>query len=472
MNDGYPHRPLVPLRSTRAYATAARCADAAAIALSLWLAYRLRGLDNAELYLPAGLVALALYFPISGGTKGGRGQSAADRFQEIRQALAAWGLTLAGLLLITWTAKTTADYSRLVVGFWALFGALGLAGWRLSLRLAKQRDRTSADSPPAAVAGAGDRARRFARFLQSSPAAGINLAGFFSDSGQDALEGGPGDSAEPVLGSLDDLVERAGKGDFSTIFVALPPQAEEAGRRLVARLCDTSATVYVVPSAHAEELSHARWVDCAGLPLVSVFETPYEGVNSWIKRAEDLLLAVLMLLVATVPMLTVAAAVKLTSPGPALFRQRRHGMDGKEIRIFKFRTMTVMQDGADVSQAVRGDSRYTPIGEFLRRTSLDELPQVFNVLRGDMSVVGPRPHAVAVNQQYRKLVPSYMLRHRVRPGITGWAQIHGLRGSDSPEDMAKRVRYDLWYLTRWSLWLDLWIVLRSFPALAGHRNAF
>lgn len=472
MVSGYPERKLVPFRSRRASAAVSRCADAAVVVSSLWLAYNLRGLENAELYLPAGLVALPLYFLIGGGARVGGGASAVERFQDIRQALAAWTLTFAGLLLIAWTAKVTADYSRLVVGSWALFGAVGLAGWRLLPRLAERWDRNAAENPPAAVAGSGEKARRFARFFQSTPAFGTALAGCFSESDGDKPPSGADDFPAPVLGDLKDLVERAGKGEFSSIFVALRPEAEESGRRLVAELCDTPAAVYVVPSAHAEEIAHARWVDCGGLPLVSIFETPYEGFNSWIKRGEDLLLAVLMLLVAAVPMLAVSAAVKLTSPGPVLFRQRRHGMDGREIRVFKFRTMNVAQDGADVVQAVRGDSRYTPIGEFLRRTSLDELPQIFNVLRGDMSVVGPRPHAVSVNQQYRKLIPGYMLRHRVRPGITGWAQIHGLRGSDSPENMEKRVRYDLWYLARWSLWLDLWIVARSVPVLAGHRAAY
>lgn len=445
------------------------CLDLAVIASSLWLAYRLRGLDNPEIYLQSCLVAFLLYPALSELIPARRSPGIASRFQEFWSPLAAWAWTFGALLAIAWMAKVTSDYSRVAIGSWALISAVGLAGWRLLRYFARRR--ATANARPAAIAGAGSRARRFARHFQSSSHFDATLKGCFSESEQYARTAD--DRLDlPVLGDLDDLVERAGKGEFSSIFIALRPEDEEASRRLVAALCDTLTSVYVVPSTYVEELTHAQWVNHGGMSLVSIFEIPYSGVNGWIKRMEDLLLALLMLIVASVPMLVVAASVKLTSPGPILFRQRRHGIDGREINVIKFRTMTATENGADVRQAVRGDSRYTPIGPFLRRTSLDELPQIFNVLRGDMSVVGPRPHAVSVNEQYRKLVPGYMLRQRVKPGITGWAQIHGLRGSDSLENMEKRVRYDLWYLTQWSLWLDLWIVVRSIPALAGHRNAF
>ena len=168
-------------------------------------------------------------------------------------------------------------------------------------------------------------------------------------------------------------------------------------------------------------------------------------------------------------MLLIAAAIKLTSAGPALFKQRRAGLDGREITVWKFRTMTVQEDGDDVTLVVRGDKRVTPFGAFLRRTSLDELPQFLNVLRGDMSIVGPRPHAVVINEEYRRLIPGYMLRHRVKPGLTGWAQVHGWRGpTDRIEQIERRVQFDLWYIRNWSLWLDLWIIART--ALCGFAD--
>jgi len=192
-----------------------------------------------------------------------------------------------------------------------------------------------------------------------------------------------------------------------------------------------------------------------------------------LKRIEDVVLASLILLLIAVPMLLIAIAVKLTSRGPVLFRQTRYGMDGRPIRVWKFRSMTVMEDGDAVIQASRNDCRITPLGAFLRRTSLDELPQFFNVLLGDMSVVGPRPHAVAHNEQYRRQVSRYMLRHKVKPGITGWAQVNGWRGeTDTLEKMQKRIEFDLDYIENWSVWWDLKIVLLTLFKGFVHRNAY
>ncbi len=452
--------------------TTSRCADVAIITLSFWLSYWLRGLDNTELYLPAWLTSLLLYLLIYEAISKREPKIIGEYFQDISYALVAWILTLTGLLLIAWTAKITADFSRIAVGIWTLLGCFGLVVWRLVWRSTARLHRAASDSAPAVIVGDDHHINRFASLLQSSRDFKIALAGYFSQAELGDSQQAVNDSGIPFLGCLENLVKRAENGDFSTIFVIMQPGAENAQRQLITALCDTQAAVYVVPTLHAEELIHAQWVDYCGMFLISVFETPYKGFNSWIKRMEDMLLALMVLFVMAVPMLIIAAVIKLTSPGPAVFRQKRLGIDGHEINVLKFRTMTVVEAGVKITQVVRDDPRITPIGAFLRRTSLDELPQFFNVLRGDMSVVGPRPHAVSVNQEYRKLIPGYMLRQRVRPGITGWAQIHGLRGSDSPKNMKNRVRYDLWYLTRWSLWLDLWIVVRTIPVLAGHRNAF
>jgi putative colanic acid biosynthesis UDP-glucose lipid carrier transferase len=172
-------------------------------------------------------------------------------------------------------------------------------------------------------------------------------------------------------------------------------------------------------------------------------------------------------------MLATALAVRVSSPGPIIFRQRRYGLYGEEIIVYKFRSMTVAEDGDKVVQARRGDQRVTKVGGFLRRTSLDELPQFINVLQGRMSIVGPRPHAVAHNEQYRKLIKGYMLRHKVKPGITGWAQVNGLRGETATLDrMEARIQYDLDYLRNWSVWLDLWIILRTVKVVLTRENAF
>ena len=197
--------------------------------------------------------------------------------------------------------------------------------------------------------------------------------------------------------------------------------------KLLDELHDTTASVYFVPDIFMFDLIQGRMDTIGGIPVLAVCETPFCGMNGLVKRASDIVLATLILILISPILLAIAAGVKLTSPGPALFRQRRYGLDGREIVVYKFRSMTVAEDGAVVKQATKNDSRVTPFGAFLRRTSLDELPQFINVLQGRMSIVGPRPHAVAHNEMYRKLVKSYMVRHKVRPGITGWAQVNGLR---------------------------------------------
>jgi putative colanic acid biosynthesis UDP-glucose lipid carrier transferase len=220
-------------------------------------------------------------------------------------------------------------------------------------------------------------------------------------------------------------------------------------------------------------LLSARWSTIGEIPLISVHDTPFVGVDGWIKRLEDIVVGSMIVLLISIPMLVIAVAIKLTSKGPVFFRQRRYGLNGKEIRVLKFRSMTVMQDGPDVPQATKDDVRVTPLGKFLRRTSMDELPQFLQVITGKMSIVGPRPHAVVHNETYRSLIRGYMLRHKVKPGITGWAQINGWRG-ETPEVswMENRIRFDLEYIRRWTLLWDLKIILLTVVGRKTNRNAF
>ncbi len=209
------------------------------------------------------------------------------------------------------------------------------------------------------------------------------------------------------------------------------------------------------------------------MQALSVYDTPFQGASDLLKRAEDIVLSSIILLMLTLPMLCIAAAVKLTSPGPVIFKQKRYGLDGKQILVYKFRSMKVQDNGPVVKQATKNDPRITKLGAFLRRTSLDELPQFINVLQGRMSIVGPRPHAVAHNEEYRKLIKGYMLRHKVRPGITGWAQVNGLRGeTETINKMVKRVEYDLDYIHRWSVWLDLKIIFMTVFNGFINKNAY
>jgi putative colanic acid biosynthesis UDP-glucose lipid carrier transferase len=228
-----------------------------------------------------------------------------------------------------------------------------------------------------------------------------------------------------------------------------------------------------VPDILGITIVQGRLQDVGGVPVVGLCESPFTGVNALVKRAEDLVLASLIVLAIAPLLLALAVGVKLSSPGPVIFRQRRHGLDGREIVVWKFRSMRALDDGLVVPQAVRDDPRVTRFGAFLRRSSLDELPQFVNVLQGRMSIVGPRPHALAHNELYRGLIGAYMVRHKVKPGITGWAQVNGLRGeTETVDKMRARVEHDLEYLRRWSLALDLRIIARTVALVLFDRQAY
>ena len=238
-------------------------------------------------------------------------------------------------------------------------------------------------------------------------------------------------------------------------------------------LADTTASVYIVPDIFTFNLLNSRWVDIQGITAISIYETPFAGLNSVVKRIEDIILSFLILILISLPMLFIATGIKLTSNGPVFFKQSRYGIDGERIKVWKFRSMTVTEDGDKVVQATQDDSRVTPFGGFLRRTSLDELPQFFNSLSGSMSIVGPRPHAVAHNEEYRQQIQGYMLRHKVKPGITGLAQINGFRGeTDTLDKMEGRVRYDLRYIQTWSLSLDIKIIFLTVFKGFKDKNAY
>ena len=309
--------------------------------------------------------------------------------------------------------------------------------------------------------------------MRSTPALGLTLAGFFDDRRAEHGWEGEGALSAPVLGDFDALVDAARAGRLDLVFIALPMKAEETIDRLIHQLSDTRVSIHIVPDLFVHGLAHSRWINVGPVPVISVFDAPFSGVDGWAKRLEDVVLSIGILLGIAIPMLLIAGAVKLTSRGPVLFRQRRYGLDGREITVWKFRTMTVGENGDNVVQARKGDARVTPLGAFLRRTSLDELPQFVNVLLGDMSIVGPRPHAIAHNEAYRALIPGYMLRHKVKPGITGWAQVNGWRGeTDTLDKMERRVQSDLWYIRNWSLWLDLRIIARTAFRVFVDENAY
>jgi putative colanic acid biosynthesis UDP-glucose lipid carrier transferase len=295
--------------------------------------------------------------------------------------------------------------------------------------------------------------------------------GFFDDRKPERLLN---ETSYPILGKLEGVVDYIKVHNISIVYLSLPMASQPRIIKLLDELKDTTASVYFLPDIFLTDLIQGRIGQVDGIPVVAVCETPLMGVDSIIKRFTDVVFALMVLILLSPLLIAISIGVKLSSSGPIIFRQRRYGLDGKEIIVYKFRSMTVCDDGNNIAQASKQDSRITCLGAFLRKTSLDELPQFINVLQGRMSVVGPRPHAVAHNETYRKLIKGYMVRHKVKPGITGWAQVNGLRGeTDTLDKMQARIEHDIDYLRNWSPRLDVYIVLKTiWVVVRGQDGAY
>jgi putative colanic acid biosynthesis UDP-glucose lipid carrier transferase len=277
----------------------------------------------------------------------------------------------------------------------------------------------------------------------------------------------------PLLGDTGQLADYVTRHHIDQVFITLPMSRDARIVAMLEALHDSTASIYFVPDIFAFELIQARFDVLGGVPVVAVRETPFYGAAWLIKRLTDVAISTAAILLLAPVFAAVAVAIKLDTRGPVFFRQKRYGLDGREIQVLKFRSMTVAEDGKQAFvAAARGDARITRVGAFIRRTSLDELPQLINVLEGSMSIVGPRPHAVAMNEHYRREIPGYMVRHKVKPGITGWAQVNGCRGGDDLESMRRRIELDLAYLRHWSLWLDFRILLKTLGVVLHDRQAY
>ncbi|OIQ00272.1 MAG: undecaprenyl-phosphate glucose phosphotransferase [Zetaproteobacteria bacterium CG2_30_46_52] len=383
-----------------------------------------------------------------------------------------WIIVVVLLLFLGWGTKNIEGYSRLVIASWLILTPILLSiahvAQRLILRWLRKKGR---NSRRAVIVGAGDLGIKLAHRIQEADWMGLTLVGFFDD---DLEKENTNVLNVPVLGKTKDVYTFVRAEGIEHVYLALPMRSEEMMKQVFDQLQDTTASMFLVPDLFIFELLGARELDVAGLPAFALCETPLTGPYGMIKRIEDIVIASLILLMIWPLLVGIAVAIKLTSKGSILFKQRRYGLHGEKINVYKFRSMTVCEnDETVIRQASVGDARVTRLGAFLRRTSLDELPQFINVLQGRMSVVGPRPHAVAHNEQYRKLIKGYMWRHKVKPGITGWAQINGWRGeTDTLDKMEKRVEFDIDYIQRWSVWLDLKIVFLTIFKGFINKNAF
>jgi putative colanic acid biosynthesis UDP-glucose lipid carrier transferase len=332
--------------------------------------------------------------------------------------------------------------------------------------------RRSSTPPPKrsiAVVGLTDVGMHWASRLTGNGAYDSTV-NFFDDRHEDRL---PADYSGTLAGSVAQMPEFVRANKVQSVYITLPISQHHRIVQIIEGLRDCTASIYFVPDLLNFDLVQAR-VECVhGVPLLAIRASPFVGTAALTKRATDLFVSGIALAVLAAPMLLIAATIRLTSKGPAIFKQRRYGLDGEEIYVLKFRTMAVMEDGAaQYVQVTRKDPRVTRVGAVLRATSLDELPQLINVFMGSMSIVGPRPHAIAVNERYRALIPNYMVRHKVKPGITGLAQINGCRGGDDLESMTRRIEYDLAYLRNWSIGLDFSIIFRTAATVWRDRNAY
>jgi putative colanic acid biosysnthesis UDP-glucose lipid carrier transferase len=385
-------------------------------------------------------------------------QLTSARLSAVVDVIFRWLLLLGVMLAIGYATKSLEGYPRRIFLTWAAATPVALVVSTLMMQEIMRRFLINAfDARSAIIAGYNNSSLELARRLKSNPSMRLEVTGFFDDRSTDRLGMEPGTT---LVGSLSELGEYVKQNRTDVIFIALPIRHVKRVMNLLDDLRDTTASIYYVPDIFVFDLIQARSGEIHGIPVVAMCETPFYGYRGVVKRLTDTALSVVILLLLLPVLVLIAIMVKASSPGPIIFKQRRYGLDGREIAVYKFRTMRVTEDGSHIRQASKSDDRITPVGGMLRRASLDELPQLINVLQGRMSLVGPRPHAVAHNEEYRKLIKGYMVRHKVLPGITGLAQVNGCRGETAQlEQMEARVNYDLDYLRHWSPMLDIKIIL-------------
>ena len=422
-----------------------RILDAALIWLSLRVLCQIYPIDptQEDLYQYLAAISAVLFLLVAEFRSVYRSARLESYLQITGKIISSWLIVAFLLIALAFLTKSSSVFSRVIIASWLVITPALLITERLVIYLGLRFLRTQgANARTYIIFGSIENGRLLQQKINQTPWAGLTHSG--------------------TTENYDKLVERINEKHIDYVFITNAENNPETTRKVIAGLSDSTASVYIVPQLFLYNAYDAGWVTLGNTPMITVNDHPFYGSHWLLKKIEDLVLGTLFFLFTLPLMFLIAIVIKLGSKGPVLFKQRRYGLNGEVIQVLKFRTMRTMDDGAVVVQASKDDPRITPLGRILRRTSLDELPQFWNVLQGTMSIVGPRPHAIAHNEEYRQLIEGYMLRHKVKPGITGWAQVNGLRGeTDTLDKMKSRIDYDLYYINHWSIWFDLKIILMT-----------
>lgn len=421
-----------------------------------------------EHYLKTILLAVVLavlLFPLFNVYRVWRGSSTLTEIKHMTMAWLMVGLLLSGLAFVT---KSGADFSRHWMGLWFASTWVALVGSRVFLRIALRLMRSNGfNHRHIVIVGTGEQAAVVADRLRRSTWFGLEISALFGTHTEQLpswLQG------KKIISNVTELRKYVDAGKVDQVWISLPHSEEETIRNVISALDGSAAEIRYVPDIFEYQLMHHSLSEIAGVPVVNISYSAIDGMNEFVKTCEDYALAAMLLVLASPLMLLIAAGVKMSSPGPVLYRQRRVGWNGHEFTMYKFRSMPVeAEKESGPIWANKVDNRATAFGSFLRKTSLDELPQLLNVLQGKMSLIGPRPERPHFVEKYKDEVPHYMKKHLVKAGVTGWAQVHGWRGNTC---LHTRIEHDLYYIENWSLWLDIKIIIMTVFRGLVHKNAY
>lgn len=456
---------------SQAFTLLLKAADVAAITIAAFIALQLKfgSIDINQHYVIAivlGALVTTSVFSLFQIYESSRGKTLWQHIADLIKVISLTFLILASIAFLT---KTGELFSRIWFMDWIVVTTLLILGWRLSLflilRVMRSRQWNERD---VIIIGEGELAYKLIDRVSKALWTGFKIQALLTNQPCDSNYNFP---AEPMPVDLGHYLENK---SVDEIWIALPLSQESAVRKILNEVRHKTITIRYILDVFGFGLLNHSLTYLAGFPALNLNTTPMVGFNRLLKALEDRVLSLIILILVSPVFALIALAIKLDSSGPVIFKQQRHGWDGRVITIYKFRTMKVHQETTgQVTQAKLNDERVTRVGRLLRQTSLDELPQFFNVLQGRMSIVGPRPHAIAHNNYYKENIHAYLHRHKVKPGITGWAQINGWRGeTDTLDKMEKRIEFDLYYIEHWSLWFDLKIILLTMVNGFMHRNAY